>query len=176
MTKSDIFVRQRSMTKILSPPPKKKYIFSCKKTCNQQNYSPSFLLSKREEVITPCDTPPPPRPSRLFSRNPVTHPLLYTFKFWKDQDHDLMQSKHETFTQCRYNVGPPSATLAQHCTGIGWTSRVLLGYCSRRRCQDTGLSTWSTTTPTDITHHSHVGLLTPPQRSGRIETETISQC
>ena len=28
-------------------------------------------------------------------------------------------SKHETFIQCRYNVGPPSATLARHCTNIG---------------------------------------------------------
>ena len=24
------------------------------------------------------------------------------------------QSKHETFTQCRFNVGPASTTLAQH--------------------------------------------------------------
>ena len=28
------------------------------------------------------------------------------------------------FTQCRYNVGPASATLVQHCTNIGSTSRV----------------------------------------------------
>ena len=33
-------------------------------------------------------------------------------------------SQHETFTQCWYNVGPSSETLAQHCTNIGWTSRV----------------------------------------------------
>ena len=31
-------------------------------------------------------------------------------------------SKHET--QCWYSVGPPSATLAQHCIRIGWMSRV----------------------------------------------------
>ena len=29
-------------------------------------------------------------------------------------------SKHETLTQCWYNVGPASATLAQHCTSIRW--------------------------------------------------------
>ena len=28
-----------------------------------------------------------------------------------------------TFTQCWYNVGSASATLAQHCTNIGWMSR-----------------------------------------------------
>ena len=33
-------------------------------------------------------------------------------------------SKYETFTQCRYNVVLSSTTLAQHCTNIGWTSRV----------------------------------------------------
>ena len=33
-------------------------------------------------------------------------------------------SKHETLTQCWYNVDPPSATLAQHCTNIGFMSRV----------------------------------------------------
>ena len=33
-------------------------------------------------------------------------------------------SKHETFTQCWYNVGPSSTTLAQHCTNIGSTSCV----------------------------------------------------
>ena len=36
----------------------------------------------------------------------------------------IIPNKRETFTQYRYNVGPPSATLAQHCTNIGWTSRV----------------------------------------------------
>ena len=33
-------------------------------------------------------------------------------------------SRHGTFIQCRFNVGLPSATLAQHCTDIRWTSRV----------------------------------------------------
>ena len=28
-------------------------------------------------------------------------------------------SKHETLNQCLFNVGPPSATLAQHYTSIG---------------------------------------------------------
>ena len=35
------------------------------------------------------------------------------------------------FTQCWSNVGPPSATLGQHCTNIGWTSRVC---CDSTRC------------------------------------------
>ena len=35
-----------------------------------------------------------------------------------------LPSKHETSTQCCNNVGPPSATLAQHCYNIGSTSRV----------------------------------------------------
>ena len=34
---------------------------------------------------------------------------------------DKSPSKHETFTQCCFNAGPPSATLAQHRTSIGWT-------------------------------------------------------
>ena len=33
----------------------------------------------------------------------------------------------QTLTRCWYNVGPPSATLAQHCTNIGWMSRVAGG-------------------------------------------------
>ena len=32
-------------------------------------------------------------------------------------------SKHETFTQCWYNVGSASQTLGQHCTKIGWMVR-----------------------------------------------------
>ena len=32
--------------------------------------------------------------------------------------------KRETFTQCRFAVGPSSTTLVQHQNGIGWTSRV----------------------------------------------------
>ena len=41
----------------------------------------------------------------------------------------LAPSKHETFTQCWFNVGPPSATLSQHWANIGWTSRVSLAGC-----------------------------------------------
>ena len=40
-----------------------------------------------------------------------------------------MPSKHGTFTQCCFNVGPPSATLAQHWNNIGWTSRVCWVVC-----------------------------------------------
>ena len=36
-------------------------------------------------------------------------------------------SKHETFSQCWFDVGPSSSTLAQHCTNIGWTSHVSWG-------------------------------------------------
>ena len=32
--------------------------------------------------------------------------------------------KHETVTQGRFNVGPPSTTLVQHWADIGWLSRV----------------------------------------------------
>ena len=32
--------------------------------------------------------------------------------------------EHEAFTQCCFNVGPPSSTLAQHWNSIGWMSRV----------------------------------------------------
>ena len=35
-----------------------------------------------------------------------------------------MISKHKTTTQCCYNVGPPSSTLAQQCYNIGSMSRV----------------------------------------------------
>ena len=33
-------------------------------------------------------------------------------------------SKHETFTECRFNVGPASKTVGQHWNEVGWTSRV----------------------------------------------------
>ena len=33
-------------------------------------------------------------------------------------------SKHESFTQCRFNVGPSSSPLAQPWNSIGWMSRV----------------------------------------------------
>ena len=33
-------------------------------------------------------------------------------------------SKQETFTQCWYIVGPPSSTLTQQCSSIGWMCRV----------------------------------------------------
>ena len=33
-------------------------------------------------------------------------------------------NKQETFTQCWFNIGPPSSTLAQHWTSTGWTFRV----------------------------------------------------
>ena len=29
-----------------------------------------------------------------------------------------LPSEHDTLSQCRFNVGPPSATLVQHCTCI----------------------------------------------------------
>ena len=32
--------------------------------------------------------------------------------------------KHETFNQCWFNIGPPSQTVEQHWTSIGWTSCV----------------------------------------------------
>ena len=35
-------------------------------------------------------------------------------------------SKHETLSQCCFNVGPPSSTLGQHYTIIGSTSRACL--------------------------------------------------
>ena len=38
--------------------------------------------------------------------------------------HNLFHSKHETLNQCWYNVGPTSATLAQHYINIGSASRV----------------------------------------------------
>ena len=34
-----------------------------------------------------------------------------------------LPSKHEAFTQCSFNVGPPSPTLAQHWNSIGWMPR-----------------------------------------------------
>ena len=37
---------------------------------------------------------------------------------------DCTQKTRETFTQRRWNVGPASATLDQHWTSLGWTSRV----------------------------------------------------
>ena len=33
-------------------------------------------------------------------------------------------NKHETFSQCWHNVEPSFTTLAQHCSNIGWKSRV----------------------------------------------------
>ena len=33
-------------------------------------------------------------------------------------------NKHDTSTQCLTNVGPPSTTLAQHWSNIGWMSRI----------------------------------------------------
>ena len=38
-----------------------------------------------------------------------------------------LRSKHQTFSQGCFNVGPPSATLAQHWNNLGWTSRVYTG-------------------------------------------------
>ena len=35
-------------------------------------------------------------------------------------------SRHETLGPCWFNVGPPSATLAQHLSNIRWTSRICL--------------------------------------------------
>ena len=40
-----------------------------------------------------------------------------------------MCCKHETFTQCWYNVGPPSATLAQHWCQHWVNTSCLLGMC-----------------------------------------------
>ena len=38
--------------------------------------------------------------------------------------HAFMPSKHETFTQCCFNVGPRSPTLARHWNSIKWMPRV----------------------------------------------------
>ena len=35
----------------------------------------------------------------------------------------FQQTKHETVTRCWFYVGPPSTTLAEHQTNIGWASR-----------------------------------------------------
>ena len=34
--------------------------------------------------------------------------------------------RHETFARCLYSVGPQSAALYRRCSGVGWTSFVLL--------------------------------------------------
>ena len=50
---------------------------------------------------------------------PTTH-LLYVDLSPQKSAHN----KHEMFSKCWYNAGPASQTVGQHCTNIGWTSRV----------------------------------------------------
>ena len=38
-----------------------------------------------------------------------------------------LSGKHGVFTQCCFNAGPPSSTLAQHWNSIGWMIRVYWG-------------------------------------------------
>ena len=46
-------------------------------------------------------------------------------------------SKHEAFTQCCFNVGPPSSTLAQHWNSIKWMPRNCSCYSSDVRIPST---------------------------------------
>ena len=58
--------------------------------------------------------------SRIISRG---HECIYfihnTEVIGRGTELPLSCSKHETLSQCWYNVGPPSSTLAQHCSNIG---------------------------------------------------------
>ena len=55
-----------------------------------------------------------------------------------------LSSKHETFTQCWFNVGPPSATLDQLWTNIRWTSRVCWVIITCCRLETGPFSFWKT--------------------------------
>ena len=47
----------------------------------------------------------------------------------------MYPSKHGAFTQCCFNVGPPSSTLAQHWNSIGWMPRVCWGTSAQHDCE-----------------------------------------
>ena len=115
-------------------------------------YSPHPLLSETIDEATPQPWPPSPPHHHVIgmggrgwgrygrqdhvlpcwrgSPNSCRVGVRY-FCEWRDAYHirclkrcEAMPSKHETFTQYRYIVGPASQTVGQYCTYIGWTSRV----------------------------------------------------
>ena len=60
--------------------------------------------------------------THLTPRHPVATCLISTLQ--RRQRRWQHPSKHETFIQDWFNVGPPSATLDQHWTKLWWTSSV----------------------------------------------------
>ena len=70
-------------------------------------------------------------------------------------------SKHGAFTQCCFNVGPPSSTLAQHWNSIGWMSHVYW----QCQCHKWTLTIMWTRMRVFIIHASNVHLIDQdPQR------------
>ena len=69
----------------------------------------------------------------LFLQNKIYHFLIDNFVLFcvlfvlviqKQHMHIYYPSKQDTTTECLTNVGPPSTTLAQHWSNIGWLCRV----------------------------------------------------
>ena len=57
--------------------------------------------------------------------SPNNHLDVFCNSFWlKDKSTGLISSKHDTLTQCCFNVGPASATLIEHWNNIGSMYRV----------------------------------------------------
>ena len=77
-----------------------------------------------------------PRNSRQMSRIWFLHRTVLSWGSFTTPRLFSRPSKHKTFNQCWFNVGPPSTTTAQHWTNIGSMSRVCWDIPARRELSD----------------------------------------
>ena len=94
-------------------------------------FTKKIYPSKHETLTQCCFNAGPPSTTLTKRKTALSQRLVllgcvYTAcKSWHFLlKHLRLPGNHDILTQCWYNVGPPSATLVQHCTNIGLLSRI----------------------------------------------------